>query len=310
VRLIWLKRNFLGKDGKSALSPADIQLVHGAVLAKCDMDDGVKDGIVSAPYSCKFDPAELQCKAGKQDGCLSPLQVQAVRNIYGRPVTPKGEPISSRGFFPGSELDWADALSNTWGDEFFKDTALLATAGTEWKYTDFDFDRDYKRSGAGVLYADTNPDLRKFKAAGVKLLSYQGGNDTVETPWSVFDYYDTVEKTMGGRAATQDFYRLFKIPGMNHCTGGDGAFAFDYLSYLEAWVERGQAPNVMIGAHVGDLGIDAPLLKTPLDPATPVAFTRPVYPYPLHAKYKGTGDPNDAANFAPVEDTSTANDIK
>ncbi|MGD0134721.1 MAG: tannase/feruloyl esterase family alpha/beta hydrolase [Bryobacteraceae bacterium] len=309
VRYVWLRRNFIGKDGKPALSPADIQLVHGAVRAQCDMDDGVKDGIVSAPYSCKFDPAELQCKAGKQDACLSPLQVQAVRNIYGH-MTSKGEPISSRGVFPGSELNWAEASSIFWDNTFFKDTALLATAGTEWKYTDFDFDRDYKRSGAGVLYAATNPDLRKFKAAGGKLLSYQGGNDTTVIPGAVFDYYDTVEKTMGGRAATQDFYRLFTIPGMNHCSGGDGAFAIDYLSYLEAWVEHGQAPNVMIGAHVSGLGMDALILKTPLDPATHVAFTRPVYPYPLHAKYKGTGDPNDAANFAPVEDTSTANDIR
>jgi feruloyl esterase len=86
---------------------------------------------------------------------------------------------------------------------------------------------------------------------------------------------------------------------MNHCGGGDGASAFDYLSYLEAWVERGQAPDVMIGAHLRDSS-RAPL-RMPLDPATSVTFTRPVYPYPLHAKYKGTGDRNDAANFAPVE---------
>jgi feruloyl esterase len=89
---------------------------------------------------------------------------------------------------------------------------------------------------------------------------------------------------------------------MNHCTGGAGAFAIDYLTYLEAWVEKGQAPDVMIGAHVQGTDWGQSMnLKFQLAPATPVTFTRPVYPYPLRAKYKGTGDPNDAANFAPVE---------
>jgi feruloyl esterase len=294
VRGLWVKRSFLGDDGKPVLSDADIRLLHNAVLAECDIDDGVKDGIVSAPYHCNFDPSQLQCKAGKQADCLSARQVQAVKDIYSRPHDSKGHPISPRGIFPGAELQWKNAFSDTWGDEFFKDTALLSTAGKEWNYTDFDFDSDYKRSGIGVLYADTDPDLRRFRDAGGKLLSYQGDNDMTEMPGAAFDYYETVEKTMGGAKATQDFYRLFAIPGMNHCGGGDGVSAFDYLSYLEAWVERGQAPDVMIGAHHRGSS------RGPLDPAT-VTFTRPVYPYPLHAKYKGTGDPNDAANFLPVE---------
>jgi hypothetical protein len=137
--------------------------------------------------------------------------------------------------------------------------------------------------------------LRRFRDAGGKLLSYQGDTDMTEMPGAAFDYYETVEKTMGGPKATQDFYRLFAIPGMNHCGGGEGVSTFDYLSYLEAWVERGQAPDVMIGKHLpGPSG-------APLNPATSGTFTRPVYPYPLHARYKGTGDPNDAANFVPVE---------
>jgi hypothetical protein len=299
VRGLWAKRSFLGDDGKPFLSDADIQVLHNAVLAECDMDDGVKDGIVSAPYHCKFDPSELQCKAGKQADCLNARQVQAVKDIYSRPHDSKGHNISPRGIFPGAELQWKDAFSDTWGDEFFKDTALLSIAGKDWNYTDFDFDSDYKRSGIGVLYADTDPDLRRFRDAGGKLLSYQGDTDMTEMPGAAFDYYESVEKTMGGAKATQDFYRLFAIPGMNHCGGGDGVSAFDYLSYLEAWVERGQAPDVMIGAHLR--GSSRAPLRMPLDPATSVTFTRPVYPYPLHAKYKGTGDRNDAANFVPVE---------
>ena len=116
-----------------------------------------------------------------------------------------------------------------------------------------------------------------------------------DLPSDAIDYYETAEKTMGGRAATEKFFRLFLVPGMDHCWGGEGAFAIDYLSYLEAWVERGQAPDMMIAAHPKE---ESSLrYKFPLD-GTNVSFSRPVYPYPLRAKYKGTGDPSDAANFS------------
>jgi hypothetical protein len=58
----------------------------------------------------------------------------------------------------------------------------------------------------------------------------------------------------------------------------------------------------MIGAHVtGTNWLQSVRLRFPLNPATPISFTRAVYPYPLSAKYKGSGNPDDAANFVPVE---------
>ena len=136
--------------------------------------------------------------------------------------------------------------------------------------------------------------------AGVLLLVlfnvFQGGMDSDVVPANTIDYYQTVEKTMGGRAATQEFFRLFIVPGMKHCGGGDGAFAIDYLSYLENWVERGQAPDLMLGSHV-----EAPIIRFPLSRNDRILFSRPVYPYPIRAFYKGTGDPNDASSFRPDE---------
>jgi feruloyl esterase len=125
---------------------------------------------------------------------------------------------------------------------------------------------------------------------------------------------------MGGSASTLDFFRLFVIPGMKHCSGGDGAFAVDYLNYLEDWVEHGRAPVRVVGAHIDTpyllqhseddgssvkdrVWLAALKLPFPLDPAAPVTFTRPAYPYPLLTKYKGSGDPNDAANFESSEPT-------
>jgi len=297
VHDIWMERNSIGSDGKPLLGLEDLKLVHRAALAKCDMDDGVRDGIISDPLHCRFDPGELVCKADGSSGCLSAEQVQAVKNIYGAPVTSSGTQLLSRGVFPGSEIDWS-FTERSWGLEYFQEGALL---GTGWKSSDFDFDRDYPRSGSGVLFPDTNPDLRKFKAAGGKLLVYQGANDSAEYPPALLDYYETVERTMGGRAATQDFFRLFLIPGMLHGTGGDGPYAIDYLSYMAAWVEQGKPPDMMIGAHPDGLQPgEEYLLKFPLDPDIHVAFTRPLYPYPLYARYKGKGDPNKAENFGPV----------
>jgi hypothetical protein len=144
-----------------------------------------------------------------------------------------------------------------------------------------------------------NPDLRKFAALGNKMILYFGWHDLLQR--EAVDYYETLERTMGGRAATQDFFRLFAVPGMNHCTSGPGAFVIDYLSYLEAWVEKGRAPDKLIGAHVNGMSMgEAFGMPLPLDPNIPVAFTRPIFPYPVHAKYSGRGDPNDAANFVPV----------
>jgi Tannase and feruloyl esterase len=318
MRIVWKLRNLTGRDGRPILSEPALELLHQAALSACDATDGLKDGIVGDPVSCKFDPSVLACTAGHQSQCLSAGQIAAVKNIYAGPMTSKGVRISTRGVFPGSELDWSiDAGSNAEVEEFFKYALFVPSPGPEWKITDFDFDHDYQRLGFAALYSDSNPDLRKFKSSGAKLIVAQGGNDTSEIPGAIFDYYETVERTMGGRAATADFFRLFVVPGMRHCTAGDGAFAVDYLSYLEAWVDKGEAPDKMIGAHVDtayllehseDNGgspkdrvwLAAFKLTFPLDPDVPVTFTRPLYPYPSFAKYKGTGDATDADNFIPA----------
>jgi feruloyl esterase len=62
---------------------------------------------------------------------------------------------------------------------------------------------------------------------------------------AVVGYYEAVQKLMGSRAATQDFFRLFLVPGVHHCGGGPGLTEFDGLTLLENWVERGQTPDMI-----------------------------------------------------------------
>jgi hypothetical protein len=315
---IWWLRALTDKNRRPLLSHDELAMVHAAALQECDMDDGVRDGIISNPHSCRFNPTKLLCRGDMQTRCLSQAQVDALNKAYAGPMTSKGASIYPGKAFPGAELnlisDRVSAVNIAAEFSFvaneFRYSAFDPPAGPGWQPEDFDFDRDYKRLGEiESLSSARNPDLRSFKAAGGKLIAYVGLNDIDQADVTI-DYYHTTESTMGGRLATRDFFRLFVTPGMNHCTGGDGAFAVDYLDYLELWVEKNQAPDKLIGSHVklADLNpenpkdaLEATRRQTfPLDPAT-VQFSRPVYPYPTIAKYSGHGDPNDAANFGPAE---------
>ena len=303
------------------VSRSDLKLVHDRAVAKCDMDDGIRDGIIGDPFHCKFDPSELLCKPDKMADCLTADKVAAVKKVYSGPMTSQGGKIYTGGPLPGSELNWMGSSDGDayisgneptpWAAEYFRYVGFMPAPGPGWNPSDFDFDRDYKRlrTSESMFGAADNPDLRKFKGAGGKLILYQGALDQSDIPADAVDYYETVERTMGGRATTQEFFRLFVVPGMNHCTGGAGAFAIDYLTYLEAWVEQGQAPDRMIGAHVddsywkehGEGAFEPFLLRFPLDAQIPVAFTRPIFPYPWRAEYKGSGNPTRAENFKAIQ---------
>lgn len=309
MTLVWSVLALQDKAGKPLVSSDDLRLVNRAAIAKCDADDGLKDGIIGDPRTCSFDPKELQCKGAKTKDCLTQAQADGVRKVYQGPVNSKGQALYTGGALPGSELNWIQQYVVESGistyerfmGDLFRYMGFSPDPGPEWKLSDFDFDRDYKRIGMmEALYTGSNPDLRKFKAAGGKLLSYQGWDDQSVVPLNVVDYYDTTVKTMGGRAATEAFFRLFAVPGMNHCTGGVGAWAIDYLSAMEAWVEKGVAPDMLLAIHP-NRALSYPT-RFPIDPAG-VKFSRPVYPYPVEARYAGQGDPNDAANFRPHDPT-------
>jgi hypothetical protein len=307
-------------DGTPILSHADLQLAHNAVVAACDMNDGVRDGLIGDPRACKFDPEELVCKGNATKGCLSLQQVNALKKIYSGPKTSTGKRIYADGaLMPGSELAFGEYYPGHFSSFDIDDLrymTFMPDPGPNWQLSDLNFDRDYKRFGMmESLNAANNPDLRAFKTNGGKLILYQGWADAGAggvPPLFTVDYYETAQKTMGGSAATQDFFRLFMIPGMGHCGGGEGALDIDYVSYLDNWVENGKAPDVIVGAHIDTDRLDRFLSKhdskSPtfprelelfLNDPRSAKFTRPVYPYPLRAKYRGSGDPNDAASFVP-----------
>jgi feruloyl esterase len=306
---LWNLQNSVDAHGHAMLSLADLQLVHAAVLAKGDLQDGVRDGIIPDPRSVPFDPEELVCRPEQISGCLTGPQARAVKRIYGGPVNSQGEKLyQGGGPQRGSELNWLSYAPTPNGpapiEKSGVDTTryMLSDLGPGWNYTQFNFDSDFQRLATmEVLYAADNVDLRQFKRHGGKLLVYQGWSDPAVAPLNSVDYYETVERTMGSRKQTQDFYRLFMVPGMNHCFGGEGAYAIDYLSYMEEWVENDKPPRMLQAAHLREPPSVPPFIQLfPLDPLS-IQFTRPVYPYPLQARYKGEGDTNTATSFAPFE---------
>ena len=294
-------------EGRNILPPAKVAVLHAAVVAACDLNDGVKDGLIGDPRRCSFRPSSLACRAGDAPDCLTAEQLAVVDKIYSGPRDRDGHPLAHGGTFLGAEPQWVpsyvgvDGKPGTYAammQEFWRYLGFDEDPGPSWTLDLFDIDRDPARTGGPEsLYTGENPDLRRFKAGGGKLLLAHGWADESVVPGTSLDYYADATRFMEGPAATRAFFRLFMIPGMKHCTGGEGAYAINYLAALENWVENGQAPE-RIASQRPKEGVAIPYLGVGLA-LTPdqVSITRPVYAWPQFAIYAGRGDPNDMTNW-------------
>ena len=309
------------EDDEPILTADILPRVHEAAIAACDMDDGVKDGVIGNPAQCSFKPEDLACSNGADRPCLSRKQVEVLSQIYDGPRNSAGDKLVIAGPGIGSELNWRSFVPQAANDlasqrrerrvDSLRYTSFLRDPGPNYRFDAFDWDRDPPRMRAmSPIFASVNPDLRAFKESGAKMIMYTGTHDYIPAA-TMTDYYDAVERVLGGLEEAQDAVRLFVIPGMNHCIGGPGAGFIDYLSYLEAWVEQGNAPDHMKGRAVNDWSqVDGGIRTSTarreillndtdeLDSAT--SYTRPHYPYPQRYMYQGTGDVTDAANFQPI----------
>lgn len=307
MTLAWGMRATRDSNGKPTLDAGDLKRLNDLAVHKCDLDDSVRDGIISDPFRCAFDPSELACAGYHEEGCFSPSQVEAARKVYAGPTTSTGEPLTLGGPMVGSELGGWQTFLGTHDQlpaydkltrEGLRYLFFATDPGAGWKVTDFDFDRDYKRMDVmQSLYSSSDVDLRRFKRAGGKLLIFHGLADDAVLPRDTVEYYETVERVMGGREETQSFFRLFLLPGVGHCGGGSGADNVDYLSAIEEWVEHNKSPERLIAARMKSSAWAYPSWA---QVEGEVDFTRPLYPYPSKTRYKGSGDRKDASNFVRV----------
>ncbi len=290
VAELWATR--ASTDSPANFLPGEkMPMVTRAAVAHCDADDGVKDGIIGDPRTCRFDPVVLQCKGADAADCLTAGQVDALRKIYAGAHYPDGRRISF-GHTPGSESGFGRMYTgvkdvNIEGGNSNRNFIKLSVfADPKYDLSKFDYnhDMDYVKERTAAIMDATNPDLSGFKTRGGKLLSYYGWADYLAPAGYIPTYYDSVVEKMGSRAGVEDFYRLFMVPGMGHCRGGVGPNKFDMVKVLENWVEKGQAPDVIVASLVDE--------KT-----KKVTMTRPLCPYPQVAKHTGSGSTNEAKNF-------------
>jgi hypothetical protein len=322
VRFQWDEHALL-ETPASYIPASKLPAIQAAAVAACDALDGVVDGVVDDPRRCHWNPARLLCKGADNASCLTAPQVAALNKIYAGPTNPRtGERISTgyerSGENSGNWISYIIGPTAGFGLQQLFSVAFYSGMVFEdpaWDSRTFDFDHDVafaRRKLARVLDA-TNPDMSAFRRQGAKMIQYHGWIDASPHPRGSIEYYEQVvdanspggghrasENTAGLRR-TQEFYRLFMVPGMEHCVGGPGPNAFgqilappplsadpehDMLSALVRWVEHGVAPaRVVATKYVND------------DPAQGVVRTRPLCPYPEVAVYDGSGSTDDAGNF-------------
>jgi len=273
------------QDPASVIPPEKFPAIHNAALAACDAKDGVEDGVIDNPTTCKFDPVVIECKGADSNACLTTAQVEAARKLYAGPRNPRtGEQIYSP-LYPGSELGWGQLTGPTpifIASDFFK---YFVFKDPDWDYktrpVNFDSDVALADKAENQPVNAIDPDLKKFVARGGKMMLSGGWNDAGVPPLEVVNYYNDVVKTIGDKAAMSAI-RLYMVPGMGHCGGGEGTDHFDLFPALQQWVEHKQAPGRIIASRIEN-GKEV--------------RTRPLCAYPEIATYKGSGGTDDAANF-------------
>jgi len=298
VQLGEIYRDWVFSQAGAALQPANITLIHDAVLAACDDHDGVKDGIVSDPAACRFDPAVLRCKPGQAGAsCLSDAQVTAVRRVYAEVKGPGGR-VHVYPYSRGSEPGWAtfqNVVADPDAAAKARDLALreIMFGDPAFSFAAFDVQRDSAKAEAGAFakeYEADNPDLKPFLSRGGKLILWHGLDDPGPSPWGTVAYNERMRAASGAQAASGT--RLFLAPGVLHCGGGPGPSSMDTLAAVDSWVKTGTAPEQILAVK------PKPPAGAPQGPAPFTPMARPVCAYPMQARYDGKGDPNVAASFA------------
>jgi feruloyl esterase len=318
----------LNATPESKITAEQLPAIEKAALAACDALDGVKDGVIEDPRQCHFDPSVLLCPVTPSPvkpsaECLTQPQIDALKKIYSGPVNPRTGQQIYPGYEPGTEAEpgaWSVWIVGFSVQSLFANSFFSAAVYEDphWDWHTMDFDRDLRLADektASILNSN-NPDLRSFRDHGGKLIQYHGWGDAAIAPRDSIAYYEKVKEFLArypdprspNPSDIQSFYRLYMVPGMQHCTGGPGAVSFgndgrgfqnanpgnNILMALDRWVTQGVAPDAIIASGVIASGVTGADSKSG---SKGVPISRPLCVYPAVARYKGSGDTNAAENF-------------
>jgi hypothetical protein len=274
----------------AALSVPQLAAVHRAAVKQCDKLDGLEDGLIGRPAACAYDPdAEegTRFDPGTVDG-LTPEQVETMRAIYRGPPGLPGWPVGSEmqlAVVAGGQTPFPVALT------YYSMLAFGDRAGWDWKTFDYTRDAQAGRAyGADIL--DVPPTgLAAFFARGGKLLLSHGWTDGLIPATNSLRFHEGLMPTLSAQQQASQ-YRLFMVPGMDHCGGGEGASQFDTLGTIDEWATTGKAPETIVASRPTTAA--GPPGAPPAAPREPLS--RLLCPYPASASYEG-GDPNAASSF-------------
>ncbi|KUG00346.1 hypothetical protein AM587_10016789 [Phytophthora nicotianae] len=313
----WLSVSNTDNEGKRIVIADRASILHDAVVKACDSLDGIEDGLLSDPRLCNFDPSTIECAADATDNstCLTSAEVTAVTNFYNGPKD-SGKYLTVGEEQYGSELAWSGVfVSDSYtGDIMSTNTALAAIKylifedypGDNYTLSDFDFTKstiDLLRARHPLLDA-VSSDLSKFHKAGGKLIIWHGWSDPHISPRTTIAYHEALQKTMG-KKVLNEFERLYLLPGVYHCGNGEESGTAPEAietstptntgeSKFGQWAKSGSGSGGPPSGSAPQRNLEA---EASSSGSAATTVTRPVYPYPAVAKYKGTGDVNDAANF-------------
>jgi feruloyl esterase len=284
---IWMTQAML-KDDASFIPESKHRVIHQAVLDACDKIDGVKDGLIEDPTRCHFDPAVLACRGADGPNCLTAAQLDTAKVVMSPVKNRQTGELIFPGFEPGTELGWSRMLS---GPEPYANAVeqfkYIVFKDPKWDWRTFHLERDVaaaEKSGQGTLAA-VDPNLTAFARRGGKLITYHGWSDQNIAPQASVNFFRRALAATTAPAKGAAWLRLYMVPGMGHCSGGEGPDTFDMMRPLDAWVETGRLPQQIEASKITE---------------GKVTRTRPLCPYPQVARYKGAGSIDEAANFACV----------
>jgi len=304
MRDIWQAQRMVEGEG---LTNEKMKMVADAVMKKFDETDGLKDGLIDDPRKCAFDAlSELPACPGDVDAanCFTAAQRTTIKRIYDGPRNSagdllfKGAPLGSEaiGAGPfGPASGWHGwiipfpkapmSIGAMMGSSFVQYCTLPPQGGgPNWNLKSFAWDTDWpnvlsKMSSKCDAY---EPNLLPLKLRGGKVIHYHGFADPLVSPFASIEYYESVLNYIGDKA-TKEFYKLYMIPGLFHCSGGVGCSGDNAMfDALVKWVEKGVEPKSITGSRI----VDGKIVRT-----------RPMCPYPSVARYTGTGSIDDAKNY-------------
>jgi feruloyl esterase len=305
-------------DLSTGFTTAERALVSNAVLNRCDALDGAKDGLVQDTAACQaafnLDRDVPTCTGARDGSCLSAAQKASIGQLFAGAGTESGKKIYASfpydaGLATSGWASWkftspmqrdAGAVAMIWkvppvNPASFDGTSFMLASKLDALLAEINAtDATYAESAMSFMTPPHPTDLGALKNRGAKMVVYHGTSDPIFSSDDTTAWYEGLRAANGGDAS--DFARFYRVPGMNHCSGGPSTDQFDMLAPLINWVEKGQAPDSVTASargagNSGGANADVPSTWS-------AARTRPLCAYPKVAVYKGTGSMEDAANFS------------